>query len=160
MYADFSSLYPSWNKELLKRVGFLPSNWKPRNRCKTIGPREPCCGCSAGNISDLGDHHDVNIQTMCKRKPCCGCSAGNISHFWLARCLQVWMWACHWPYPVGMKTMLWSIWNHHHLYRAHCYHKDVTGGGWVLLITKVINSGEAFCAFTLLYFTLLYFKLT
>ena len=31
-----------------------------------------------------------------------------------------------------------------------CYHKDVTGGGWVLLITKVINSGEAFCAFTLL----------
>ena len=31
----------------------------------------------------------------------------------------------------------------------------MTGGGWVLLITKVINSGEAFCSFTLLYF--LYF---
>ena len=29
----------------------------------------------------------------------------------------------------------------------------MTGGGWVLLITKVINSGEAFCTFTLLYFT-------
>ena len=32
-------------------------------------------------------------------------------------------------------------------------HKDLQGGGWDLLNTKVLNSGEAFCSFTLLYFT-------
>ena len=44
-----------------------------------------------------------------------------------------------------------SNWKLADVYRCHCYHKDVTGGGWVLFIAKVINSGEAFCAFTLNY---------
>ena len=102
-----------WHFELVQNMKSLkidsnfPSEWKPWNQWKNSGPRKPCCGCSAGNISDLGDHHDVNSKTMCKEKPCCGCSAGNNSHFERARCFRCWLCACHWPYPVGIKTVLW-----------------------------------------------------
>ena len=45
--------------------------------------------------------------------------------------------------PIGFELQIENSWSNH---------KDVTGGGWDLLNTKVLNSGEAFCAFTLLYF--------
>ena len=100
-YELFWHFGPHKTMKSLKIDSNFHSEWKPWNQWKNSGPRKPCCGCSAGNISDLGDHHAVNIKTMCKRKPCCGCSAGNISHFERARCFQCWLCACHWPYPVG-----------------------------------------------------------
>ena len=52
------------------------------------------------------------------------------------------LWYQNYQNPIGFYLQIENSWSNH---------KDVTGGGWVLLITKVINSGEAFCAFTLLY---------
>ena len=98
---------PQQTTKSLKNDSNFPSEWKPWNRWKTSGPRKPCCGCSADNISELGDHHDAIIKTVREQKPCCGCSVGNISHFECAPCFQCWLCACHWPYPVGMKTVLW-----------------------------------------------------
>ena len=54
-----------WHFELVQNMKSLkidsnfPSEWKPWNQWKNSGPPKPCCGCSAGNISDLGDHHII-----------------------------------------------------------------------------------------------------